>query len=149
MPVTNPQQQSSKLIFYGLLLFLFGLVTGLIVPFFANPRMGLSAHMEGVMNGMFLIILGLLWKKLVLSATWLRTTYWLLLYGAFANFSAVILAAITGNGKMMPLAGGREGTDFTEALISFLLVTLALSMITVCIIVLTGFYKYIKQTASQ
>lgn len=148
MSITNPHQQSSRLIFSGLLLFLMGLITGLLVPFFTNPRMGLSAHMEAVMNGMFLIILGLLWKKLLLSVTWLRTTYWLVLYGTFANFSAVVLAAITGNGKMMPIAGGKEGSGFSEAIISFLLVTLALSMITVCIIVLTGFYKYMKQAVS-
>ena len=44
---------------YGILLFFLGLVTGLVVPMLANPRMGLSSHLEGLMNGMFLIILGL------------------------------------------------------------------------------------------
>lgn len=54
----NHKRQAKQLIFLGLLLFLSGLLTGLIIPFFKNPRMGLSAHLEGVMNGMFLILLG-------------------------------------------------------------------------------------------
>jgi membrane associated rhomboid family serine protease len=43
----------------ALLLFLLGLVTGFIVPVMANPRAGLAAHLEGVINGMFLVVVGL------------------------------------------------------------------------------------------
>jgi hypothetical protein len=50
---------------------------------------------------------------------------------------------------MMPIAGGKEGTSITEALISFLLISLALAMIAVCSIVLTGLYKYMKQSSGQ
>ena len=66
-------------------------------------------------------------------------------YGTFANLAAVIIAALTGFGKMMPIAGGQEGTKIIEGVISFLLILLALCMLTVCIIVLIGFYKYMKQ----
>lgn len=138
-------QQSRQLIFLGLLLFLLGLITGLIVPFFKNPRMGLSAHLEGVMNGMFLMILGLVWNRLQLSAKLLSTTLALALYGTFANLVAIMIAAATGEGKMLPIAGGKEGTGVTEILITGLLVTLALSMIAVCMLVLIGFYKHMKQ----
>lgn len=138
-------QQSRQLIFLGLLLFLLGLITGLIVPFFKNPRMGLSAHLEGVMNGMFLMILGLVWNRLQLSAKLLSTTLALALYGTFANLVAIMIAAATGEGKMLPIAGGKEGTGVTEILITALLVTLALSMIAVCMLVLIGFYKNMKQ----
>lgn len=48
-----------RLLQAGILLFLLGLLTGFLVPFTANPRMGLSSHLEGVMNGMFLVGLGL------------------------------------------------------------------------------------------
>jgi hydroxylaminobenzene mutase len=137
--------QSDMLLFLGILLFLFGLLTGLFVPMMTNPRMGLSAHLEGIMNGMFLVILGLIWNKLVLNDKWLTSAFWLTLYGSFANFVAVSIAAITGAGKMMPIAGGKEGTSVVEGLISFLLVSLALAMIFVCLIVLTGLLRYIKQ----
>jgi (hydroxyamino)benzene mutase len=48
--------QSSRLIYFGVLLFSIGLIIGLIVPILANLRMGVSSHIEGVLNGMFLII---------------------------------------------------------------------------------------------
>ena len=108
--------------------------------------MGLSAHLEGIMNGMFLVILGLLWNKLVLNNKWLTTTFWLTLYGSFTNFVAVAIAAITGAGKMMPIAGGKEGSSMIEGIISFLLVSLTLAMILVCLIVLTGLLRYIRQS---
>ena len=138
----SQSQQARQFVFYGLLLFLLGLIIGLIVPFFKNPRMGLSAHLEGVMNGMFLMILGIIWERIQLSTKLLNTTYWLALYGTFANLVAIILAAATGEGKMLPIAGGKEGTGITEMLITGLLVTLALSMIAVCVLVLTGLYKH-------
>lgn len=148
--VSNTQtRQSEKLIFLGLILFLVGLSVGLIVHNMANPRMALSAHLEGVMNGMFLVILGLIWKRLVLSITLLKITFWLVVYGTFANLIAVIIAAVTGFGKMMPIAGGQEGTIGIEGLISFLLISLALCMLAVCIIVLIGFYKHMKQHINE
>jgi hydroxylaminobenzene mutase len=143
--IRHKKWQSDRLLFLGILLFLFGLLTGLFVPMMTNPRMGLSAHLEGIMNGMFLVILGLIWNKLVLNDKWLTSAFWLTLYGSFANFVAVSIAAITGAGKMMPIAGGKEGTSVVEGLISFLLVSLALAMIFVCLIVLTGLLRYIKQ----
>lgn len=59
----NQTVVSRKLIRYGILLFLLGLLTGFAMPAFENSRMGLSSHLEGVMNGMFLVLLGLIWKN--------------------------------------------------------------------------------------
>lgn len=141
----DPQtKQANRLIFLGLLLFLLGLTVGLFVQNMKNPRMALSAHLEGVMNGMFLMVLGLIWKRLLLSAILLNATFWLAVYGTFANLIAVIIAAITGIGKMMPIAGGQEGAEITDGLISFLLISLALSMLAVCINTLIGFYRHMK-----
>lgn len=135
------------LLFLGILLFLFGLAIGLFIPLMTNTRMGLTAHLEGVMNGMFLVVLGLIWNKILLKERWLSTAFWLTIYGSFANFVAVTIAAITGAGKMMPIAGGKEGTTLEEGIISFLLTTLALAMIFVCVVVLTGLYRNIKQSS--
>jgi len=44
-----------RLMWHGMFLFLLGLVTGLLEQRFRNMRMGLSAHLEGLMNGTFLI----------------------------------------------------------------------------------------------
>ena len=72
-----------------------------------------------------------------------------MVYGTFANLVAVIIAAVTGLGKMMPIAGGQEGTGVIEGLISFLLISLSLCMIAVCIIVLIGFYKHMRQHTNE
>ena len=138
-------EQANQLIFFGLILFLMGLVVGLFIENMANPRMALSAHLEGIMNGIFLMILGLIWPRLVLSKIVLTITFWLALYATFANISATTIAALTGFGKLMPIAGGHQGTGILEGLISFLLVSLSLSMLIVWVSVLLGFYKHMKQ----
>ena len=61
---------------HGILLFLLGLLTGFLVPALANPRMGVSAHLEGVMNGSFLVILGLIWGDLRWSSKMAVAAFW-------------------------------------------------------------------------
>jgi len=56
-----------RLMWHGLFLFLVLLVTGLNERRFTNMRMALSAHLEGVMNGTFLIALGAIWGHVELS----------------------------------------------------------------------------------
>ena len=142
-------KQANKLILLGLVLFTLGLISGLFVQNMTNPRMGLSAHLEGIMNGVFLIVLGLIWHKLLLAVFWLHLMFWLTIYGSFANILSVLIAAFTGFGKMMPIAGGKDGAGFLEITISVLLVSLSLSMLAVCALALTGFYQYMKQSSNQ
>lgn len=114
----------------GTILFLLGLLTGFGVPFYANPRMGLTSHLEGVLNGMFLLVLGLLVERLRLSAralAWLRA---IAIYGTCVNWAVTLLAAIWGAGLAMPIAGGgRQGTPAQELLIVVGLATLSLAML--------------------
>ncbi|MFM9862044.1 MAG: hydrogenase [Micropepsaceae bacterium] len=123
----------------GVLLFLIGLLTGLAVPVLHVPRMGLASHLVGTMSGMFLIVLGLMWPRLVLP-TWAgTTTFWAALYGAFANWLATILSAIWGAAAMMPIAGkGATSTPLAEGIVAALLISLSLAMILVCVLVLWG-----------
>jgi (hydroxyamino)benzene mutase len=123
----------------GILLFLIGLLTGFVVPKFANPRMGLASHLEGLMNGIFLVILGLLWQRLHLSAAWLAIAFWLAIYGSFANWLATLLAAMWKAGSTMPMASmGSHGSAWQEGMINFLLYSLSIAMVSVCIIVIVG-----------
>lgn len=124
----------------GILLFLLGLLTGAVTRKLANPRMGLTSHLEGVMNGMFLVLLGLLWSRLNLSDTWLVITFWLAVYGTFSNWLATLLAAIWGAGApRMPIAAaGHQGSPRQEAMIRFLLTSVSLADVAVCVIVILG-----------
>lgn len=139
------KKQADNLLFLGFLLFLLGLITGLVVPAFANPRLGVSSHIEGVLNGIFLIVLGLVWHKLALTATVLKTTYWLALYGTFANWFAMLFAAATNAGKMLGvMAGGQQGPPAAEAVVAFLLITLSVAMVIIGVLVLVGLKKGVK-----
>jgi (hydroxyamino)benzene mutase len=131
-------RQAHRLLQLGILLFLLGLLVGLAASSLTNPRMGLASHLEGVMNGLFLVALGLVWPRLSLSGGLQQITFWLAVYGTFANLAATFLAALTGAGAMMPMAGGRAGATLEEAAISTLLVSLALADIAVCLLVLAG-----------
>lgn len=130
---------SHKLIYYGVTLFLLGLIVGLIVPILANPRLAVSSHIEGVLNGMFLIMLGLIWNKIRLSDKWLTITFWLAIYGTFMNWLGILIAAAFDGGKMLGvMAEGREGSPIIEGIVNFSLASLSLAMISVCIILLIG-----------
>ena len=52
------ESSNRRLMWHGMFLFLLGLLTGFVEHRFANVRMGLAAHLEGVMNGTFLLALG-------------------------------------------------------------------------------------------
>jgi hydroxylaminobenzene mutase len=129
-----------KLIRYGVLLFLLGLITGVVIPIMQNPRMGLSSHLEGVQNGMLLMLFGLIWPKLDLSQRSLTWVYFLALYGTYTNWFTTFLAGIWGAGsEMMPIAGlGFQGLSWQELLIKLGLFSLSVTMIVVCGILLFG-----------
>ena len=134
--------QSHKLIQCGVTLFLIGLLTGFVIPAMKNPRMGLSSHLEGVLNGLFLIAIGFIWPRLELSSRWLKAGFLTALYGTGANWLATFLAAIWGAGKAMPMAGGGgAGTIIQETIINVLLYSLSFLMVLVCVLLLVGLKK--------
>jgi hypothetical protein len=55
---------------FGLVLFLLGLLTGLVVPMVKNPRMGIASYLQGMTNGPFLLVVGLMWPCLQLAHAW-------------------------------------------------------------------------------
>lgn len=121
---------SRKLKMLGLLLFLFGLLTGFVISNFTNPRMGLAAHMEGVMNGTFLIVAGFVWNELILSSRMKKVLFWTLTYGTFVNWVFTLLSAIFGTSKMSPIAGaGYTGSEMQEAFVSAGLASVGLTMV--------------------
>ncbi|WP_349270986.1 Hydroxylaminobenzene mutase HabA [Mycolicibacterium parafortuitum] len=127
----------------GLILFLLGLLTGLAVPAMKNPRMGLASHLQGMTNGPFLIVIGLLWPHLNLTHVWQVVTVALLAYGTYANWLATQLAAIWGAGrKLAPVAAGDHVASSTkERLVNFLLASLAVAMVAATVILMVGILR--------
>jgi len=128
------------LIWHGIFLFLLGLLTGFVIPALTNPRMGLSAHMEAVLNGMFLAIVGgVVWNELTLPERMARTVFWLLLCAAYGSWVFCLLAAVFGASEMLPIAGaGYRAEPWQEQLVSAGLSVVALSVLLASILVLYG-----------
>ena len=93
-----------QLMGYGIFLFLLGLITGLVEQRFTNMRMGVSAHLEGVMNGTFLVALGAIWTEVRLSPIAKATAYWTALYGTYVNWLTTTFAAVFGTAASNPIA---------------------------------------------
>jgi hydroxylaminobenzene mutase len=134
-----------RLLWHGFLLFLFGLLSGFAVPALRNPRMGLSAHLEGVMNGIFLAVLGLAWERFVLSNRAETLLFWLALYGTYVNWATTLLAALFGTSRSTPIAGaGYTGQVWQENLVDFGLISLSLAIVAAIVLALCG----LRQRAS-
>jgi len=128
-----------RLKFHGVLLFLLGLLTGLAIPALSNPRMGLSAHLEGLLNGIFLVLLGLIWHELRLGPRVAGAAYRLVLFAAYVNWTATLLSAAWSTGKLTPIAAeGRTGAAWQEAIVGAGLVSLTLAIIVGVALVLFG-----------
>jgi len=131
------------LIALGLILFLLGLLTGLAVPAMRNPRMALASHLQGMTNGPFLVVIGLLWPRLHLSHGWEIVTVVLVVYGAYANWLATQLGAWWGAGhRYAPSASGNYRASPTkERAVDTLLLTLVPAMIAATVLLLIGILR--------
>lgn len=111
---------ASLLLVLGTVLFLLGLLTGLALPVFRNPRMGLSAHLVGVQHGMVLWALGLIVPTLApVSPALHATMVWSLVTGLYGLWLAMLLAAVWGAGKALPMAGaGHSASRSREGLVA-------------------------------
>lgn len=126
----------------GILLFLLALVTGMIFPMLANPRMGLSAHLVGLLGGLFLVALGVIGPEKDLPASFDTAAFYLVIFGAYANLCTTFLAAAFATNHLTPLAGsGHSALPWQENLVTFGLVTSSVAMVTVCVLVLWGLHR--------
>ena len=124
------EHQSHYLLVNGMLLFILGLLNGLVIPLFKNKRMGLSAHLAAVQSGMVLLLFGFLWTRLSLSEVVLVASYWLSLYSMYAIWLALLLAAIWGSSRSTPIAGaGFQASERQEQIVQLLLVSGSLAII--------------------
>ena len=134
------RRRGHRLLQVGSLLFLLALLVGLAVPRFAAPRLALSTHLLGIMQGTFLIVLGLLWPKLKLSGAQSGAGFVLVIYGSIAAWLANLLGAIWGAGNsMLPLAAGiAHGSDLQELAIRALLRSAGVSLIAATALLVWG-----------
>lgn len=124
-------RQARYLLQVGVGLFLFAALIGLAIPRFAVPRVALSAHLIGILQGLFLAVVGLLWTRLDLASRQLLITFWLVIYEAIAAILSNLLAALWGAGNtIIPMAAGAaHGSDTQEIIINVGLRSSALALV--------------------
>ena len=128
-----------RLMWHGMFLFLIGLITGFLEQHFANVRMGLAAHLEGVMNGIFLLALGGAWSAVSLRPALKTTAYWTVLYGTYMNWVVTTLAAIFGTGALSPItAPGRTGQPWQETLVTAGFMSVGIVIVFSTVLILWG-----------
>jgi (hydroxyamino)benzene mutase len=128
-----------RLMWHGMLLFLIGLLTGFAETHFTNTRMGLAAHLEGVMNGIFLLALGASWNEIRLSRRTRNVAYWIALFGTYGNWFVTTLAAVFGTGALSPItAAGHSGRPWQETFVTLGFLSVGATIIATSVLVLWG-----------
>jgi len=96
--------------------------------------------MEGLLNAMFLLLVGgVVWKRLELSEGLRSVAFWLLLFAAYGGWGFCLLAAAFGASQMLPIAGaGYSAAPWQEHLVSAGLMAVASSMLIVVCCMLYG-----------
>jgi hydroxylaminobenzene mutase len=131
-----------ELLWHGMALFLLGLLTGLVEQNFTNPRMGLAAHLEGVMNGTFLLALGAIWNEVRLAAREKAIAYRAVLVGTYGNWTVTTIAAVLGTAALSPITGAaHRGQPWQEAAVTAGFVVIGLAIIAAAVLVLWGLRK--------
>ena len=119
-------RQGWRLLQVGIVLILYSSIEGFVIPYFGSPRVGLSAHTLGALEGVLVLALGILWPKLSLRAMASRIAFWCLLYSAFAILGSYTIAAAWGVGNETIVLAGElphglhHGSAFQETLIRIL-----------------------------
>jgi hydroxylaminobenzene mutase len=122
-----------------MLLLMLGLFTGLAVPHFSNVRMGLAAHLEGLLNGIFLMALGAVWAGVSLPPAPKAVAYWTGLYGSYANWAFTVIAAMWGTASLSPISGTPHGAAvWKETVVTLGLLSVVVTMLTASALFLWG-----------
>ncbi len=132
--------QSRRLLQVGVGLILVAVLLGLAIPRFSVPRLALSAHLVGILQGILLLALGSIWSRLGLTHLQGVLAFWLAAYQAVAAFLSNAFAAAWGAGhSIIPMAAGTApGTTAQETIITIGLRSAGAALIAVLLLLLWG-----------
>ena len=134
---------NKHLVRHGVILALLGSLSGVAPMVVTNARMGLAAHVGGIMNALLLLALGAVWSTVTLTPNREHLATRLLLGGAYGNWAITLLASITGAKEFAPLAGAGYGgaSAVVEKGTLLLITTAALCVLAGLGLVLSGLGK--------
>jgi hydroxylaminobenzene mutase len=107
--------------------------------------MGVAAHVEGVVNAIFLIVLGVAWPRLGLGGRAASWAYWTGLVGAYANWSVPLFSAIVGASQPKLAGAGFEASPWAETVLQISPVGGVVAPLLCAVLVLWGLHR--KATA--
>jgi hydroxylaminobenzene mutase len=111
-----------QLLISGTVMFLLSLLIGAAIPALPVPRMGVSVHTTGLQSGLTLWALGLMWQYIALPVGAQRATQVLAVSGLYAIFFSMLLAALWGASRSLPIAGaGHQASPQREAVVMTLM----------------------------
>ena len=127
------------LLLHGTLLFLLGLLNGVVVSLFHNKRMGLSAHLEGVQNGLVLMAFGLMWQHA--NPPFPALAYGASLYSMYGLWLGLVLAGVWGTSRITPIAGkGFTASQWKEWTVTLLILSGSTAIILATSLMLYGLW---------
>ena len=116
-----------------------GLLSGGATLIVLNPRLAVSAHLQGLLNALFLIAVGLLWDRLVLSPRLRTVVVPLLLEGTYGNWAMTLLGSVWGTKNLTPIAGaGYVAAPWQETVVAGGLAVAIGSMLVAAVILSWG-----------
>jgi (hydroxyamino)benzene mutase len=128
-----------RLMWHGMVLFLIGLFTGFAETHFVNMRMALAAHLEGVMNGTFLLALGAAWGEVRLSPRTEAIAFWTALYGTYVNWFVTSLAAAFGAAALSPITGaGHTALPWQEQVVTIGFLSVGIAIVFSSVLIVWG-----------
>ena len=126
----------------GFLLFLVAMLGGLGIRFVLNPRMAMAGHVTGLLEGLMLVALGLVWATLRFSVARGKLVRGLFLYGAYAAWVVGWLGAIWGTSRLTPIAGaGFHTSPAKELVVAILFFSLAGAHIVGLLLVVPALFR--------
>ena len=119
----------------GMILFLIGLLSGMLIPYYEDHHMGMSTHLVGVQNAIVLIVFGLMFSHISISAKYLSLLSALSIYSMYAIWLSVALAATS------TVNADNSAPALKEAITKILLYSGSLAIIIAAILITIGLIR--------
>ena len=119
----------------GMILFLIGLLSGMLIPYYEDHHMGMSTHLVGVQNAIVLIVFGLMFSHISISAKYLSLLSALSIYSMYAIWLSVALAATS------TVNADNSAPTLKETITKILLYSGSLAIIIAAILITIGLIR--------
>lgn len=115
-------ERGQRLIRWGVALLALSVLSGFAIMAAPDPLMGLATHIQGLLNAILLIVVGVIWSRFEISYLGSVVVYWGLIGGAFLTFGVQLACAFLQiGGTTFPIVGSSHtGTPLEETIVRVL-----------------------------